>query len=123
MSQPLLKEMHYARVPVTDLDAAVAWYTRCLGLQHAWTRNDMAMVRQEPGLMLVLMKADAGSQSHFTVNGSPVESLTFTSPEIRRLHEHLVDQGVQVDDLIEDDNGFLFFHFFDLCGNKFQVHW
>lgn len=122
MSTPLIGEIHYLRVPVTDLESAVRWYTECLGFQHAWTTEDMAMVKLVSGQMLVLQKADAGSYSHFTKDGQPVESITFTSAEIRRLHQHLINNGVQVDE-IKEDGHHLLFHFFDPDGNKFQVHW
>lgn len=123
MTRPLINEVHYVRIPVTDLDAAVDWYTRCLGLDHLWTNDGMAMVKSPAGAMLVLMKADEGSHSHFTVDGKPRESITLTSAEIRELYSHLKANGVTVDELIQDANGHLLFHFFDLCGNMFQVHW
>lgn len=122
MRLPLIQEIHYLRIPVADLGASISWYSKYLGFEHLWTRNDMAMVKLSSGQMLVLMKADAGTHSHFTKDGQPVETITFTSPVIRELHQHLSENGVTVDE-IENHDGHLLFHFFDPNGNKFQVHW
>lgn len=122
MQSRLIKEMHYARIPVTNLEAAVEWYVRCLGLEHAWSENGMAMVRQEPSPLLILMQADPGTYSHFTVDGEPVESLTFVSDDLDRFHQHLAVQGVQVEPIRPVENGFRLFRFYDRDGNLFQVH-
>jgi catechol 2,3-dioxygenase-like lactoylglutathione lyase family enzyme len=33
--QTLIEEIHYFRIPVTDLDDSTRWYTECLGFTIA----------------------------------------------------------------------------------------
>jgi hypothetical protein len=38
------------------------------------------------------------------------------------LRQQLIEQGVEVDEM-KEDNGHFYFHFYDPSGNKLQVHW
>jgi hypothetical protein len=72
--------------------------------------------------LLVLVQADAESRGHFTIDGRPEFSVGFTSPDIHNFRDHLIGQGVEVDEM-KEDSGHNFFHFFDPSGNKLQAHW
>jgi hypothetical protein len=72
--------------------------------------------------LLVLVKADPNSRGHFIMNGQAEFSIGFNSPNIHQLREVLTEQGVQVDEM-KEDNGHFFFHFYDPIGNKLQAHW
>jgi hypothetical protein len=82
----------------------------------------LAVVELSAGPLLVLVKADLNSRGHFIRNGQSEFSIGFTSPNIQRLREVLIEQGVKVDDM-QEENGHFFFHFFDPSGNKLQAHW
>lgn len=61
-------------------------------------------------------------EDYFSRNGQLEFAVGFTSPNIQLLREKLIEHGVEVDDMKEED-GHFFFHFFDPNGNKLQAHW
>lgn len=123
MTQSYLQQIHFFRMPVVDLENSVQWYTDCLGfsLKHQ-EENDLAVLGLDAGPLLTLVKADENSRGHFAKDGEMEYSVAFTCPEIRKFHQHLVEQGVKADE-IKEDGGHFYFHFFDPSGNKMQVHW
>ena len=102
MSKSFIEQVHYIRIPVKDLEQSVQWYREILGVQ-------LKTITDDPF-------------AHFTIGNVPAFSIGFESPELSKFHAHLIENGVKVDD-IKEDNGHYYFHFFDLNGNKFQVHW
>jgi catechol 2,3-dioxygenase-like lactoylglutathione lyase family enzyme len=121
MSESLINGIHYFRIPVIDLGESVKWYTECLGFKLRHNRGDLAVLELKTGPLLVLVQADKDSRGHFTINDQPEFSIGFTTSEIEKLHKHLSDHGIEVDE-IQMDNGHHFFYFYDPTGNKLQVH-
>lgn len=121
MNQSLIQEMHYFRMPVTDLEESVNWYTEHLGFHLKHRTENLAVVELQSGPLLIIVKADQSSRGHFTVNGQSEFSVAFTTTDIQQLYSSFKEQGIQVDE-IKEDNGHLYFHFFDPSGNKLQVH-
>jgi catechol-2,3-dioxygenase len=122
LSQSLIEEIHYFRIPVIDLGVSVQWYTECLGFTLRRKAEDLAVMELKAGPLLVLVQADKDSRGHFTKDGLPEFSVGFTSPEIQKLRQNLIERDVEVDEM-KEDNGHFFFHFFDPSGNKLQAHW
>jgi catechol 2,3-dioxygenase-like lactoylglutathione lyase family enzyme len=118
----LIEEIHYFRIPVNELEDSVRWYTECLGFTLRRITEELAVVELNAGPSLVLVKADSDSRGHFTRNGQLEFAVGFTSPNIHSLRESLIEHGVEVDEM-KEDNGHFFFHFFDPNGNKLQAHW
>jgi catechol 2,3-dioxygenase-like lactoylglutathione lyase family enzyme len=117
-----LAEIHYFRIPVTDLEASVQWYANILRLVLLRQTDERAVFAVGEGPLLVIVKADANSRGHFMKEGTPEFSVGFTSPDINNFWDYLIEQDVQVDDMQEED-GHYYFHFYDPSGNKLQAHW
>lgn len=120
--KPYLDEIHYFRIPVTDLEDSVDWYTNVLGLILRRQTEERAVFAVGDGPLLVIVKADADSRGHFLIQGSPEFSVGFTCQDITNFREYLIKQGVQADPMQEED-GHYYFHFCDPSGNKLQAHW
>lgn len=121
MTNSVINEMHYFRIPVNDLQEAINWYTECLGFLVRHSNEELAVMELKSGPLLILVQADLDSRGHFTVNGQAEFSIGFTTSDIKHLHSYLKNENVKVDE-IQEDNGHNFFHFFDPSGNKLQVH-
>lgn len=123
MSKSFINQIHYIRLPVRDLNESIQWYTECLGFQLVTiTENQLAVIKLSEGPLLVLVPTRDQTFGHFTKEDSPEFSVAFTSPEIKNFHRYLQEKDVPVEEIQEDD-GHLFFCFFDPNGNKLQVHW
>ncbi|MDH5163654.1 MULTISPECIES: VOC family protein [Heyndrickxia] len=124
MKKSFIEQVHYIRIPVRDLDQSAKWYKEVLGLQLLTITDDpYAIIKVNDGpFLVILVPTDDETYAHFTVNGEPAFNIGFTSPELIKFHQHLIDNGVKVED-IKEDNGHAYFHFFDPSGNKLQVHW
>ncbi|MEC1374567.1 VOC family protein [Heyndrickxia oleronia] len=124
MKKTFIEQVHYIRIPVRDLDQSAKWYEEVLGLQLLTITDDpFAIIKVNDGpFLVILVPIDDETYAHFTVNGEPAFSIGFTSPELIKFHQHLIDNGVKVED-IKEDNGHAYFHFFDPSGNKLQVYW
>ena len=124
MKKSFIEQVHYIRIPVRDLDQSAKWYKEVLGLQLLTITDDpYTIIKVNDGpFLVILVPIDDETYAHFTVNGEPAFSIGFTSPELIKFHQHLIDNGVKVED-IKEDNGHAYFHFFDPSGNKLQVHW
>jgi catechol-2,3-dioxygenase len=120
--QSLIEEIHYIRIPVIYLEDSARWYTECLGFTLRRMTEELAVFELNAGPLLILVKADSESRGHFTKNGQLEFAVGFTSPNIHHLRERLIEHGVKVDDM-KEDNGHFLFCFFDPNGNKLQVHW
>ncbi|KAA0549849.1 VOC family protein [Bacillus sp. BGMRC 2118] len=121
MKNSFLDEIHYIRIPVKNLEQSIDWYTETLGFQLRFSQKDLAVLALQSGALYVLVKADRDSRGHFTVNGQPVFSVGFTTKRISEFHEYLITKNVSVES-IQENEGHHYFHFYDLNGNKLQVH-
>jgi catechol 2,3-dioxygenase-like lactoylglutathione lyase family enzyme len=124
MSKSFIEQVHYIRIPVRDLNQSANWYRDVLGLQLlSITEDPYAIIKVNEGpFLLILVPSEDETFAHFTIENEPAFSIGFTSPDLSGFHQHLIDNGVKVEDIVED-NGHAYFHFFDLNGNKLQVHW
>jgi catechol 2,3-dioxygenase-like lactoylglutathione lyase family enzyme len=124
MSKSFIEQVHYIRIPVRDLEKSAHWYRDVLGLQLLTiTEDPYAVIKVNDGpFLLILVPTPDETYAHFTVHNEAAFNIGFTSPELSKFHEHLVDHGVRVED-IQKDNGHSYFHFYDPNGNKLQVHW
>ncbi|RDU38760.1 VOC family protein [Neobacillus piezotolerans] len=124
MSKSFIEQVHYIRIPVRDLEQSAQWYKDVLGLQLLTiTEDPFAILKINEGPFLItLVPTEDDTFAHFTIDNKPAFSIGFTSPELSKFHQHLIDNQVKVED-IKEDNGHAFFHFYDPNGNKLQVHW
>lgn len=123
MSQSFIEQVHYIRIPVKDLGLSVQWYRDVLGLQLKNHTEELAIFKVNEGpFLLILVPTEDETFAHFTIDHKQEFSIGFTSPDLFKFHQHLIDHQVKVED-IEEDNGHAFSHFYDPNGNKLQVHW
>ena len=123
MSESFIEQVHYVRIPVKDLELSAQWYRDVLGLQLLNNTEEVAILKVGEGpFLLILVPTDDETFAHFTINNKQEFSIGFTSRELSKFHQHLIDHQVKVED-IKEDNGHFFFHFYDPNGNKLQVHW
>jgi catechol 2,3-dioxygenase-like lactoylglutathione lyase family enzyme len=121
-AKSFLEDIHYFRIPVTDLDSSARWYSDVLRLVLRRQTDERAVFEIGEGPLLVIVKADADSRGHFYIEGTPEFSVGFTCPDIHRFREYLIEQGVRAESMHEE-GGHYYFHFYDPSGNKLQVHW
>jgi len=118
-----VNEIHYFRIPVTNLEESIRWYTTCLGLKVRRRKDDELAVMELPeGPLLILVKADEGSRGYFIKDGNDEFSIGFTCPDIHNFHAYLVKEQVRVE-AMQEDEGHYYFYFYDSSGNKLQAHW
>ena len=124
MSKSFIEQVHYIRIPVKDLEESAQWYRDVLGLQLLTVTDDpFAIIKINEGpFLLILVPTDDETFAHFTINNESAFSIGFTSLELSKFHQHLINNQVKVED-IQEENGHAYFHFYDLNGNKLQVHW
>ena len=123
MSESFIEQVHYVRIPVRDLKLSAQWYRDVLGLQLLNNTEELAILKVGEGpFLLILVPTDDETFAHFTINNKQEFSIGFTSRELYKFHQHLIDHQVKVED-IKEDHGHFFFHFYDPNGNKLQVHW
>ena len=123
MSKSFIEQVHYIRIPVKDLKLSAQWYRDVLGLQLLNNTEERAIFKVNEGpFLLILVPTEDETFAHFTIENKQEFSIGFTSPELLKFHQHLMDNQVKVEK-IKEDNGHRFFHFYDPNGNKLQVHW
>jgi catechol 2,3-dioxygenase-like lactoylglutathione lyase family enzyme len=124
MSKSFIEQVHYIRIPVKDLEQSAQWYRDVLGLKLLNVTDDpFAIIKVNEGpFLLILVPTNDETFAHFTINNESAFSIGFTSPELSKFHQHLINNQVKVED-IQEDNGHAYFHFYDPNGNKLQVHW
>ncbi|WP_404407901.1 VOC family protein [Jeotgalibacillus malaysiensis] len=124
MSKSFIEHLHYIRIPVRDLEQSVQWYKNILGFKLLTiTEDPFAIFKISEGPQLItLVPTENETFIHFTIDNKSAFSLGFASPELEAFHQHLIDHGVQVED-IQEDQGHAYFIFYDLNGNKLQAHW
>jgi catechol 2,3-dioxygenase-like lactoylglutathione lyase family enzyme len=102
MPAPVLQGLHHLKLPVSDLDASLAWYERVLGAQRlAWADHldhsgvRYAVIVSIPGLpvQLELRWAPGAAQA---MNGyDPMSFAAGTVEDLRVWVAHLDAQGVE----------------------------
>ena len=124
MSKSFIEQVHYIRIPVKDLEQSAQWYRDVLGLHLLTiTEDPFAIFKINEGPFLItLVPTEDETFSHFTIDNNPAFSIAFTCPELTEFHQHLIDNGVKVEE-IKEDNGHAYFNFYDINGNKLQSHW
>lgn len=123
MSSSFIEHVHYIRILVQDLAISTAWYEKILGLKKLDHSEERAVFKVGEGsFLLVLIPTKDKTHSHFMKDGGAEFAIGFSGPEIHKFHAHLNEQNVKVDPIQEDD-GHLYFHFYDPSNNKLQVHW
>ncbi|KMY44657.1 lactoylglutathione lyase [Bacillus sp. FJAT-27916] len=123
MRKSFIEQVHYIRIPVKDLERSAKWYRDVLGLQLLNHSEERAILKVNEGpFLLILVPTEDETFAHFTIDHEQEFSIGFTSPELSKFHQHLMDNQVKVED-IQEDHGHTFFHFYDPNGNKLQVHW
>ena len=123
MSGSFIEQLHYVRIPVKDVGSSARWYQEVLGLRLLDLTEQLAVMEVNGGpLLLALVPTADETYAHFTIAGQDAFIIGFTSPDLPGFHRHLLASGVEVDDMAEDQ-GHVFFHFYDPDGNKLQAHW
>jgi catechol 2,3-dioxygenase-like lactoylglutathione lyase family enzyme len=124
LSKSFIEQVHYIRIPVKDLEQSAQWYRDVLGLQLLDITGDpFAIIKVNKGpFLLILVPTEDETFAHFTIDNEQAFSIGFTSPELSKFHQHLIDNQVKVED-IKEDSDHAYFHFYDPSGNKLQVHW
>ncbi|AYC28563.1 VOC family protein [Paenisporosarcina cavernae] len=123
MSKSFIEQVHYIRIPVRNLELSAQWYRDILRFQLLNITEDMAIIKVNEGpFLLILVSTTDETFAHFTINNENEFIIGFTSPNLHEFHQHLVKNRVNVED-IQEDNGHLYFYFYDLSGNKLQAHW
>ncbi len=123
MGKSFIDQVHYIRIPVRHLELSAQWYRDVLGFQLLDNTQERAILKINEGpFLLILVPTGDETFSHFTIDSKQEFSIGFTSPELSKFHQHLIDHQVKVEE-IKEDNGHAFFHFYDPNGNKLQVHW
>ena len=123
MSKSFIDQVHYIRIPVKHMELSAQWYRDVLGFHILNNTQERAiLIINEGSFLLILVPTEDETFSHFTIDNKQEFSIGFTSPELSKFHQHLIDHQVTVED-IKEDNGHAFFHFYDPNGNKLQVHW
>jgi len=102
--------------PVRNLDAAIGWYSKHLGLTLRWKAEGYACFDLAETPLTLVEKGSA-----FT----PVTdaSFNFYAADIDSVYATLKAAGITVDDEIAAPPGVRFFGFHDLDGNRLEVCW
>lgn len=121
--QSLIKKVHYFKIPVSDVKAAADWYSTVLGFRPEFVNVEDGIARMDlvEGPFLILCKADSNSNCTFTIDSQVQQIVTFTSPSIDELYNHMKQHNVKTSE-IESDEWSRFFNFYDLDNNMFFVH-
>ncbi|MGE7981880.1 VOC family protein [Solibacillus sp. NPDC093137] len=123
MSKSFIEQVHYIRIPVKHLELSAQWYRDVLGFHILNNTQERAILKiNEGSFLLILVPTEDETFSHFTIDNKQEFSIGFTSPELFKFYQHLIENKVKVEE-IKEDNGHAFFHFYDPNGNKLQVHW
>jgi catechol 2,3-dioxygenase-like lactoylglutathione lyase family enzyme len=102
MPPPTLKGLHHLKLPVSDLDAALAWYERVLGAQRlAWadhldhTGVRYAVIVSIPGLPVQLELRWAPGAAKGMNGYDPISFAAGTVEDLRAWAAHLDAEGVE----------------------------
>jgi predicted enzyme related to lactoylglutathione lyase len=122
-------------IPVGDLQRAMTWYERALGLASSWSDAHHALLESPranvedsspQGVRVLLVATADASRLGFdnTHNGLRHSVVDFRTDELEALHAHLVTLGGRVDDLAPPANDWAprGFGFSDPEGNRLAAY-
>lgn len=125
MSLPLFARVDSVFLPVRNLQQAVNWYQRALGLELLWQVEGAACLRLDQTLLTLLQHAFPGhAEAPPEHVFRPIDQVSFNlfTAEIEAAHHHLQQSGAQVSEL-EDHGEVRDFTFTDPDGNRLGVCW
>ncbi len=125
MNLPLFTRVDTVFLPVRDLESAVDWYQRTLGLELLWQVEGAACLRLDQTPLTLLQHGFPGhSEAPDGHVFRPVDQVVFNLfvHDIEAAHRLLADAGAQVGDL-EDHGEVRDFTFRDPDGNCLGVCW
>ena len=92
ISKSFIEQVHYIRIPVKDLERSAKWYRDVLGLQLLNHSEERAILKVNEGpFLLILVPTEDETFAHFTIDHEQEFSIGFTSPELSKFHQHLMD--------------------------------
>ncbi|MCQ6563285.1 VOC family protein [Paenibacillus mendelii] len=113
-------------VPVRDPAKSARWWQRNFGLEFAVPfseESDQAIMKLSEGQWLHLVQTEGQIDNQFPNKaGYEMFRLTFEVREIEVLHDHLLGNGVQIEELEDRGSCGINFVFYDPDGNKFDVN-
>lgn len=121
---PIFHYVSTIEVPVRDLEASAAWYSRVLSADETWRGETSALLRMRHAhVQIYLVKATGSERLGFTNPQSGVvhSIVDFYSPDLVEAHAALQALGVAVTELRLHANDRGGFGFDDPDGNRFGV--
>lgn len=117
MTSPIINQIGAVFIPVSDMQRAIAWYSRLLGLptretSHEGTIYDLTM-RDGAGVIL-----DANKRE---VHNSSQPLFFFWTDDMRAAHQFLRDNQVEIVSKVEDIGSVSFLIFKDPDHNLLMV--
>lgn len=113
-------------LPVQDVEKAVNWYTKNLGVELAWKYPAVASFRlgETPLTLVGYEYPGYEKKPKKEFQFQPVTSPKFNlyAPDIEAAHKDLRQRGIEVTD-INNHGGVIDFMFKDLDGNVIAVVW
>lgn len=120
MDKTYLSTIHFNDIPVKDLEKAIAWYTKNLGLQMTFRNEDIAIFKLESGPVLIINRTQHDLRPHWKDNETIRPVIGFLTESIKEFHQELTTKQVRVTEIRDEGMGF-FFEFYDLDDNYFSV--
>lgn len=121
-----LKTVCSIYVPVRNPLKSVQWWQRNFGLEYAVPFNeaeDQAILKLSDGQWLHLVETRGPIDNQFPNKaGYEMFRLTFEVRQIEVLHDHLITNGVRIEELQDRGSCGINFVFYDPDGNKFDVN-
>lgn len=119
----MIKRILYNEIPVKDIHKSIAWFQEVLGLEFIWHSEEagLAQLNLPSGQMMFLNQTDDDTKANFTVNGKQHNVIGFQTDDMEKLYNHLKLHDVVTEPVVDDGEGNLFLHFFDMDGNMFNV--
>lgn len=125
MTQSFVKKVHCNYIPVSNLKEAAVWYEECLQLNRVKPSGEIMELGNGDWLFLIETKeqttANFMTDAWEGKEGYEMFSLTFQVENCQAFHDHLVNNGVQVEAISDRGVCGLQFTFKDIDGNKFNV--
>jgi catechol 2,3-dioxygenase-like lactoylglutathione lyase family enzyme len=117
LSAPIPNRIGQVFIPVRDMDRAIAWYTRLLGLP-AQTPTHAGTIYDLPAVGDVGLALDA-NQPDFTADGPP--RFFWWADDLEAVRAHLETLQVDVVGDVQDIGSVSFVQFRDPDGNRLMV--
>lgn len=120
----VLTKVDHVQIPVRNLEESKEWYVKTLGFkERGGSSGDLLFLELSQGPILLLWRTEEGSHNHFIYEGAPKPSLFFDTPNIKAVHDRLVEAGATIGPVPEkwegEDMKFMFFY--DPNGNYLGV--